>query len=187
MFHENYQDRITQLQQQINGQVAELDVQLEGILERHEKDFLTAYRFHMLKVQKELVSLKQQANESELKAAQEQKLTALEQQIRDLRAECIRIRVECDKQDKVVVELEAKRKELEDDRRFLDFEIRDCRQQNQSLKVAISKIHNKVDELNQEKEELTGKIQKEFSQFGDAAGQSQYSAGVGIDSGNYQV
>jgi len=28
------------------------------------------------------------------------------------------------------VELKDKKKELEDDRRFLDFEIRDCREQN---------------------------------------------------------
>lgn len=82
----------------------------------------------MLKVQKELVSLKQKANESELKAQQEAKLNSLEQKIRDLRTECIKMRLECDKQEKVIGELTEKKKELEDDRRFLDFEIRDCRQ-----------------------------------------------------------
>ena len=47
--------------------------------------------------------------------------------------------------------------ELEDDRRFLDFEIRDCRLQNQNLKVTISKTHNKCDELNATKDELVNK------------------------------
>jgi uncharacterized coiled-coil DUF342 family protein len=47
--------------------------------------------------------------------------------------------------------------ELEDDRRFLDFEIRDCRQENQNLKVTISKTHNKCDELNATKDELSNK------------------------------
>lgn len=61
----------------------------------------------MLKVQKELVSLKQQANEQELKSQQEQKLNALEQQIRDLRGECIKIRLECDKQEKVISKLKG--------------------------------------------------------------------------------
>jgi hypothetical protein len=51
----------------------------------------------MLKVQKELVALKQQANEQELKAQQEGKLNALEQQIRESRTECIKVRLECDK------------------------------------------------------------------------------------------
>lgn len=131
-----------------------MDTQLESILERHERDFLTAYRFHMLKVQKELVALKQKANEEELKALQESKLKALEQQIRDIRVGCMLIRGECDKQENVIVELKERKMELEDDRRFLDFEIRDCRQQNQSLKVTISKTHNKCDELNATKDEL---------------------------------
>ena len=55
-----------------------MDTQLEQVLEKHERDFLTAYRFHMLKVQKELVALKQKANEEELKSLQEAKLKALE-------------------------------------------------------------------------------------------------------------
>ena len=118
------------MQGQINTQVLELDTQLESILERHERDFLTAYRFHMLKVQKELVALKQKANEEELKSLQEAKLKALEQQIRDIRVGCMKIRGECDKQEKVIGELKERKMELDDDRRFLDFEIRDCRLQN---------------------------------------------------------
>ena len=54
--------------------------------------------------------------------------------------------------------------ELEDDRRFLDFEIRDCRLQNQNLKVTISKTHNKCDELNATKDELVNKYANELSQ-----------------------
>jgi hypothetical protein len=41
------------------------------VLEHHEKEFLNAYRFHMMKVQDELNTLKARANESELKAKQE--------------------------------------------------------------------------------------------------------------------
>ena len=73
-------------------------------------------------------------------------------------------RAECDRQEKVIAELKQKKSELEDDRRFLDFEIRDCRQQNQSLKVAISKTHNKCDDLNATKEELVHKYASELSQ-----------------------
>ena len=88
---------------------------------------------------------------------QESKLKALEQQIRDLRVGCMNIRGQCDKQEKVIGELKNKKMELEDDRRFLDFEIRDCRQENQNLKVTISKTHNKCDELNATKDELSNK------------------------------
>ena len=46
----NFQEKIDGLRSQINDQVQDLDNQLESILEKHERDFLTAYRFHMLKV-----------------------------------------------------------------------------------------------------------------------------------------
>ena len=37
--------------------------------------------------------------------------------------------------------------ELEDDRKFLDYEIRDCRIQNKMLKIALSKQHNQCEEM----------------------------------------
>jgi len=39
----------------------------------------------------------------------------------------MKLRGDCDKQEKVITELRERKMELEDDRRFLDFEIRDCR------------------------------------------------------------
>jgi hypothetical protein len=56
----------------------------------------------MLKVQKELVSLKQKANEQELKEQQEAKISNLEHKIRELRTDCIKLSDECDKQAKVI-------------------------------------------------------------------------------------
>ena len=38
--------------------------------------------------------------------------------------------------------------ELEDDRKFLDYEIRDSRLQNKMLKITLSKSHNQCEELN---------------------------------------
>jgi len=39
-----YTDRIQNLSIRINDQISELDSKLDTILEKHEKDFLTAYR-----------------------------------------------------------------------------------------------------------------------------------------------
>ena len=39
-------------------------------------------------------------------------------------------------------QLKAKQMELEDDRKFLDYEIRDSRLQNKMLKITLSKSHN---------------------------------------------
>lgn len=61
------EEKIVYYADQIDENIQALDEQLDSVLEKHEKDFLTAYRFHMLKVQNELLELKQKANENELK------------------------------------------------------------------------------------------------------------------------
>jgi DNA repair photolyase len=82
--------------------VKELDTQLEGILEKLEKSTLTAYRYHMLKVQKDLLALKKKSNEEELKTQQEAKLSTLDKQIREIREECMNTRGFCDEQEKTI-------------------------------------------------------------------------------------
>ena len=44
------QERINDTQVKIDGEIEGLDEKLDKVLEKNEKDFLTAYRFHMLKV-----------------------------------------------------------------------------------------------------------------------------------------
>ena len=49
------QERIGNLSIFIDDTIENLDEKLDKVLEKNEKDFLTAYRFHMLKVQNELM------------------------------------------------------------------------------------------------------------------------------------
>ena len=52
------EELIVKLATEIDTNITALDEKLDSVLERHEKEFLTAYRFHMLKVQGELTALK---------------------------------------------------------------------------------------------------------------------------------
>mmetsp|Transcript_994 Transcript_994/g.1194 ORF Transcript_994/g.1194 Transcript_994/m.1194 type:complete len:102 (+) Transcript_994:150-455(+) len=74
------QGRIATLQVNIDTTIENLDAKLDTVLEKNEKDFLTAYRFHMLKVQNELMQLKKKANETELKTLQDTKLAELDKE-----------------------------------------------------------------------------------------------------------
>ena len=74
---------------EIEGQVKKLDSNLDSVLEKNERDFLTAYRFHMLKVQSELMQLKKKANETELKTIQDAKLSELDKEQNRFLGECM--------------------------------------------------------------------------------------------------
>jgi chromosome segregation ATPase len=51
----------------------------------------------------------------------------LDKEIKEIREQCMKVRAACDEQEKTIGGLKETKMELEDDRRFLDFEIRDCR------------------------------------------------------------
>jgi len=55
-----------------------LDNRLDMVLENHEKDFLSAYRLHMVHVQQELTELKTRGTEAQLQQKQEKKIASLE-------------------------------------------------------------------------------------------------------------
>ena len=95
---EDNDQKIIQLTNEIDNQITDLDEKLDHVLEKHEKDFLKAYRFHMLKVQEELSTLKQRANEKELKNKQDKKIAALEQEISKYRDDCSSIMKYCQMQ-----------------------------------------------------------------------------------------
>lgn len=44
------EELVVHVANQIDKNITALDEKLDSVLERHEKEFLTAYRFHMLKV-----------------------------------------------------------------------------------------------------------------------------------------
>ena len=97
--------KINKLKDNINAQIEDLDTKLDKVLEKNERDFLTAYRFHMLKVQNELLTLKKKANETELKGMQDSKLAELEKEVHTVQNECMEIRKYCDDIEKKVKSL----------------------------------------------------------------------------------
>lgn len=139
-------DRIQQVNEAIDQTIAELDRSLDQVLENNEKDFLMAYRFHMLKVQNELMALKKKAGETELKAIQDAKLNELEGQLRAIQQQCMESRKECDVQERAIKTLAFEKQVMIDEEKFLDFEIRDGKEQNATLKLDLSKRLAELDE-----------------------------------------
>lgn len=55
-----------QLTNEIDDEVIRLDNKMDVVLEQHERDFLSAYRKHMIEVQQELNQLKAKGTDVEL-------------------------------------------------------------------------------------------------------------------------
>jgi len=90
------------------------------VLEKRERDFLNAYRFHMVRVQDELNALKAKANEKELKSRQHQKIHSLEVEINKYRNDCSNIMRYVNMQKQLIADYTLRKRELRDDEDFLD-------------------------------------------------------------------
>ena len=67
--------------------------------------------------------------------------------------ECMEVRRYCDDQEKKIKKLEFKKQILLEDQEFLDFELRDGKEQNASLKLALSSNLTILDDQNYENEQ----------------------------------
>ena len=98
------------------------------------------------------MQLKKKANETELKTLQDAKLAELNKEMHRFQVDCMEVRRYCDEQEKKVKALDFQKGILEEDQEFLDFELRDGREQNAVLKLALSKNLAILDEQSFENE-----------------------------------
>ena len=71
-------DRMLWNYSKLHNVIADYDTQLNQVLAKHEDDFLSAYKTHMMKVEKELLFLKNRATEQEGKLASDDRIVSLE-------------------------------------------------------------------------------------------------------------
>jgi TPP-dependent indolepyruvate ferredoxin oxidoreductase alpha subunit len=116
---------------------------LQGVLSRHEKDFLSAYKAHMSRVREELITLRDKAEKADQKNKSDQKLNTLENQLEWFREEAVRLGDVCNNQQKEIEKWRAKAEALEEDRKFLEQQIKAAKRQNKLLKTALGRTDDR--------------------------------------------
>ncbi len=114
------------------------------MLDAHEKDFFLAYRQHMLSVHKEFKALKVKADEHETKSRREAKISSLENELRWFMRSALRLDALCKRYKAELERWKLYSDQLEDDRSFLEFQIKKSRAQNRALRVSVEKAQNKA-------------------------------------------
>lgn len=71
--------------------IGAIDGRIDSMIEKHEKDFITAYRGHMLKIAKEMEHLKKKCNEQEFLLRRDERVNSLEKQLEWFRAESLNL------------------------------------------------------------------------------------------------
>merc|ERR1719428_54914 len=115
---------------------------MELLLREHEKDFFLAYKTHMYSVQKEIKNLRMKAELEDAKTREDSKIRALEGELDWFMTEALRLDELCKGFQKEVDRWKAKAEALDEDRRFLEDQIKGAKRQNKVLRAAVERAQS---------------------------------------------
>jgi len=131
--------KILDLHLQLQTLADDLDEKVEAKLNNNENAFFLAYKDFMFSVQKEFKELKQKADEEETKNRRDAKIQSLEKELDWFMNEALRLDELCKKYKKELDKWKGKAEALEDDRQFLENQIKTAKKNNKSLRGAVEK------------------------------------------------
>mmetsp|Transcript_45132 Transcript_45132/g.107342 ORF Transcript_45132/g.107342 Transcript_45132/m.107342 type:complete len:445 (+) Transcript_45132:99-1433(+) len=131
--------QITEYHKDIENLALTLDQRMGALLREHEKDFFLAYKTHMYNVQKEIRALKVKADLEEAKTKEDSKIKELERELDWFMTEALRLDELCKGYKKEVDKWKSKAEALDEDRRFLEDQIKGAKRQNKILRAAAER------------------------------------------------
>merc|ERR1712187_226264 len=119
------------------GNLAEtIDLRMKALLNEHEKDFFLAYKTHMYTVQREIKMLRMKADHEDTK------IKALEGELDWFMTEALSRDELCKGYKKEVDKWKQKADALDEDRRFLEDQIKGAKRQNKILRAAAERARS---------------------------------------------
>jgi len=133
---------ITEHHQELTNLAMTLDQRMEKLLAEHEKDFFLAYKTHMYGVQRDIKALRMKADHEDAKTREDTKIRALEGELDWFMTEALRLDELCKGYKKEVDKWKSKADALDEDRRFLEDQIKGAKRQNKILRAAAERARS---------------------------------------------
>jgi uncharacterized protein YlxW (UPF0749 family) len=84
-------EKIPYLYGLLNKSVRKVDILIEGMMHKHEADFISAYRGHMLRVQQELLLIKKTISEQQFKMKLDSRVNTLQKSLNWFKEEAMNL------------------------------------------------------------------------------------------------
>jgi len=144
--------KISGLYDELQRIVMSLESKIDEVIEREEKEFLSAYKTHLVKVQNELNLYKAKLDEREYKLKHDHLLVSLRQSLDFFKKETVRL-AECVSAQKNQLEKERMSKEsLQKENLFLEKQLKKSKQENKLLQRSIKRTEQELNSRTQSEE-----------------------------------
>lgn len=120
--------------------LGDYDTRLISVLNQHERDFLHAYKLHMLKIEKELIALKSKSKDQDSRLTQDTRIVALEQSLVWFKKEFDGLIAVREKNEQSLSVIKSEVEDLTKDTKRMSDEVKAARRQNKMLAVALQKV-----------------------------------------------
>jgi protein associated with RNAse G/E len=119
--------------------LADYDKKIIKVVEKHEHDFLHAYKTHMSKVERELQQLKAKADEQELRLKNDERIVKLDKSLQWFRSEVDRLVKMKEDNFNTIEMLSTKVQTMIAEKRFMEEQVKASKRQNKLLVMALAK------------------------------------------------
>lgn len=135
---------IPDLFNQFNNIIESLDEKVDSVIERHEADFLTAYRNHMNKIKKELQEMKRKTDDQEKTFHENDRISGLEKQLNWYRDESLKLYSKLELKNKELDEYRMKLEESNKEKQFLEDQVKSLLKKNKYMEVKLVNFSRSV-------------------------------------------
>ena len=133
-------DKIQEYYSQLKDQVARLDMHIDNVLQKHENDFLSAFKCQMFTLYTQLKELKKKSDENEMKLKRDEQLNKLQSSLDWFREEALQLGEKTHLYKKEAEKWKAQAETVEDDRRFLEEQLKSAKKRIKDLEESKKNI-----------------------------------------------
>ena len=135
-----FYEKILEYSKGLETHVSKLDSHIDSVLQRHEQDFLNAFKCQMFSLYGQLKELKKKNDENEIKLKRDEQINKLQKSLEWFREEAIKNGESTAMFKKEADKWKAKAESLQDDRNFLETQLK-----NAKRKMKLMMIERKAD------------------------------------------
>jgi len=148
-------DKIQEYYEALKTNVSTLDSYIDTVLQRHEQDFLNAFKCQMYNLYNQLKELKKKTDENELKLRRDEQINRLQASLEWFREEAVKLGESTQYYKKEADKWKAKAESMEDDRKFLETQLKNAKRKIKTLYNELEKKEEGTQESLEVSQELS--------------------------------